>query len=62
MNELPAFFQAYATGDSAALNRFLATGVGMTGLAGTVAFDSIGGLSHFRWQQNGVGRLRKACG
>jgi hypothetical protein len=44
MNELPAFFQAYANGDSAALNRFLAPGVGMTGLAGTVAFDSIAGL------------------
>jgi hypothetical protein len=44
MNELPAFFQAYANGDSAALNRFLAPGVRMTGLAGTVAFDSISGL------------------
>ena len=44
MNELPAFFQAYANGDSAALNRFLAPGVRMTGLAGTVAFDSIAGL------------------
>jgi Conjugative transposon protein TcpC len=44
MNELPAFFQAYATGDSAAINRFLAPGTRMTGLAGTVAFDSIAGL------------------
>jgi hypothetical protein len=44
MNELPAFFQAYASGDSAALNRFLAPGVRMTGLAGTMAFDSIAGL------------------
>jgi len=44
MNELPAFFQVYANGDSAALNRFLAPGVRMTGLAGTVAFDSIAGL------------------
>jgi len=44
MNELPAFFQAYANGDSAALNRFLAPGVRMTGLAGTVAFDSIASL------------------
>jgi Conjugative transposon protein TcpC len=44
MNELPAFFQAYASGDNAALNRFLAPGVRMTGLAGTVAFDSIAGL------------------
>jgi hypothetical protein len=44
MNELPAFFQAYANGDSAALNRFLAPGVRMTGLSGTVAFDSIAGI------------------
>jgi hypothetical protein len=44
MNDLPAFFQAYANGDSAALNRFLAPGSRMTGLAGTVAFDSIAGL------------------
>jgi hypothetical protein len=28
MNELPAFFQAYASGDSAALNRFLAWRLG----------------------------------
>ena len=44
MNELPAFFQAYANGDSAALNRFLAPGGRMTGLSGTVAFDSIAGI------------------
>jgi hypothetical protein len=44
MNELPAFFQAYASADSAALDRFLAPGVRMTGLAGTAAFDSIAGL------------------
>jgi conjugative transposon protein TcpC len=43
-NELPAFFQAYASGDSAALNGFLAPGVSLTGLGGTVAFDSIAGL------------------
>jgi len=41
MNELPAFFQAYANGDSAALNRFLAPGVRITGLVRTVAFDSM---------------------
>jgi hypothetical protein len=41
MNELPAFFQAYAGGDSAALNRFLAPGASLTGLDGAVAFDSI---------------------
>jgi hypothetical protein len=44
MNELPAFFQAYASGDSAALNRFIAPGVSLTGLGGTVSFDSIAGL------------------
>jgi hypothetical protein len=44
MNELPAFFQAYASGDSAALRRFEVRGVSLTGLGGTVAFDSIVGL------------------
>jgi hypothetical protein len=44
MNELPAFFQAYASGDSAALNRFLAPGVSLTGLDGVVTFDSIAGV------------------
>ena len=45
MNELPAFFQAYASGDSAALNRFLAPGTSLTGLGGAVTFDSIGALA-----------------
>jgi hypothetical protein len=44
MNQLPAFFRAYANGDSAALNPFLAPGVSLTGLGGTMAFDSISGL------------------
>jgi hypothetical protein len=44
MSELPAFFQAYANGDSAALSRFEARGVSLTGLGGAVAFDSITGL------------------
>jgi hypothetical protein len=44
MNELPAFFQAYANSDSAALNRFEVHGVPLTGLGGAVAFDSIGAL------------------
>ena len=44
MNELPAFFQAYASGDSAALNRFLVHGVSLTGLGGAVTFDSISAL------------------
>jgi conjugative transposon protein TcpC len=44
MNELPAFFQAYANGDSAALSRFAPRGVSLTGLGGAVAFDSIASL------------------
>jgi Conjugative transposon protein TcpC len=44
MNELPAFFQAYANGDSATLNPFLAPGVRLAGLGGTMAFGSISGL------------------
>ncbi len=44
MNELPAFFQAYASGDSAALNRLLVRGVSVTGLGGAVTFDSISAL------------------
>jgi len=41
MKELPAFFAAYANGDSAALSRFAARGASLTGLGGAVAFDSI---------------------
>ena len=44
MNELPAFFRAYASGDSGALNRFLAHGASVAGLGGAVTFDSIGAL------------------
>ena len=44
MNELPGFFQAYASGDSAALSRFEPRGVSLTGLGGTVTFDSIASL------------------
>jgi len=44
MRELPAFFQAYANGDSAALSRFAARGVSLTGLGGAVAFGSIASL------------------
>jgi hypothetical protein len=44
MNELPAFFQAYASSDSAALKRFVAPGASLAGLGGTVTFDSIGAL------------------
>jgi len=44
MAELPAFFQAYAGGDGAALSRFEVRGMPLTGLGGSVAFDSIAGL------------------
>lgn len=44
MNELPAFFQAYASGDSVALNRFLAHGAAVSGLGGAVIFDQISAL------------------
>ncbi len=44
MKELPAFFQAYADGDSLALSQFAARGAALTGLGGAVAFDSIASL------------------
>ena len=44
MNELPAFFQAYANGDSVTLNKFAVRGVLLTGLGGAVTFDSISAL------------------
>jgi hypothetical protein len=42
---LPAFFSAYATGDQATLNRFLAPGASVGGLGGTVSFGSIASLT-----------------
>jgi Conjugative transposon protein TcpC len=42
--QLPAFFQAYASGGQATLDRFLATGAQVTGLGGTVTFSSISQL------------------
>lgn len=44
MSQLPAFFEAYASGDTATLNRFLAPGVTLNGLGGTVTFGSISSL------------------
>ena len=41
MNELPAFFQAYGSGDSAGLNRFVVHGISVAGLGGAVTFDQI---------------------
>lgn len=39
--QLPAFFQAYASGNPAAMARFLAHGASVTGLGGAVTFSSI---------------------
>lgn len=41
MNELPAFFQAYGSGDTGALRSYLAPGVSVTGLGGALTFDSV---------------------
>jgi len=40
-SQLPAFFQAYASGDQATLDRFAAPGAHLTGLSGSVAFGAI---------------------
>jgi hypothetical protein len=42
--ELPAFFQAYASGDAGMLSRFAAPGASLTGLGGGVGFDSMASL------------------
>ena len=42
--QLPAFFQAYASGDPVTLARFLAPGARVTGLDGTVTYHSIAGI------------------
>jgi hypothetical protein len=39
--QLPSFFQAYASGSSAAMARFLAHGASITGLGGAVTYSSI---------------------
>jgi hypothetical protein len=44
MNELPGFFQAYGSGDSAALDGYAAPGTELTGLGRAETFDSIAGL------------------
>jgi len=42
--QLPAFFQAYASGSSATIARFLAPGASVTGLGGAVTYSSIASL------------------
>lgn len=44
MSQLPSFFQAYASGDSATLNRFLAPGASVSGLGGALTYGGISGL------------------
>jgi Conjugative transposon protein TcpC len=45
MNQLPAFFQAYASGNQVTLGRFLAPGTQVTGLGGEAAFGSLSGVT-----------------
>ena len=42
--QLPAFFQAYASGDTATLNRFLAPGASVQGLDGSLSYAGISSL------------------
>jgi hypothetical protein len=44
-SQLPAFFQAYASGDQTTLNRFLAPGLSLNGLDGSVSFGSIASIT-----------------
>ena len=44
-SQLPTFFQAYAGGDQATLNRFLAPGASVGGLGGAVSFGSIASIT-----------------
>ena len=65
--QLPPFFQAYASGDAATLNRFLAPGASVSGLGGALSFAGISNLTvpsggttrHITatvvWQLSGVG-------
>jgi len=41
MSQLPAFFQAYASGDQVTIDRFLAPGTQVTGLNGALTFGSL---------------------
>ncbi len=44
-SQLPAFFAAYASGNQATLNRYLAPGVSLGGLGGAVRFGSIASIA-----------------
>lgn len=45
MSQLPSFFQAYASGDQATLDRFLAPGTTVAGLDGQLTYSSLSGVS-----------------
>jgi hypothetical protein len=45
MSQLPAFFQAYASGDQATLDRFLAPGTTVAGLGGQLTYSSLSGVT-----------------
>ena len=44
-NQLPSFFEAYASGNQVTLGRFLAPGAAVSGLGGAVTFKSITNIS-----------------
>ena len=45
MSQLPAFFQAYASGDQVTIDRFLAPGTHVSGLGGALTFGSLTGVT-----------------
>jgi len=45
MSQLPAFFQAYASGNQDTLSRFLAPGTSVTGLGNAVSFGSLASVA-----------------
>ena len=45
MAQMPAFFNAYASGDQTTLNRYLAPGVSISGLNNTVRYGSIANIT-----------------
>jgi hypothetical protein len=45
MSQLPAFFQAYASGNQVTLSRFLAPGTSVTGLGNEVTFGSLASVT-----------------
>jgi hypothetical protein len=45
MSQLPAFFQAYASGDQVTIDRFLAPGTHVAGLGGELTFGSLTGVT-----------------